>query len=398
MQAQNEPMKPSILLPALLLWSACADPAPHATLELVESVPSETTLGSEDLRATHAVWMEAFDGASERLDLAFFYTSDVAPSRLTPLIAAVERAAERGVRVRLLTDAGFYKTYPEIPDRLGAHAGIDVRLYDMKETTGGGVLHAKYMVIDADLAFLGSPNFDYRSLEHIQELGVLMKSAPLAQALRAVFDLDWAIAAGEPRPAARATSTAQLHLAEGEALSVRPVFSPPTLLPDPETADLPWLLEWIGSAESTLRVQLLSYSRYAVLDDALRAAAARGVVVELLVADWNKRPRSLAALKELQSLPGIEVRFVTIPESSAGFVPYARVIHAKYMLVDGVRSWIGTSNWSRGYFEDSRNVGLLVEGRSFAERLERFFQRGWDSEYAETLDVDREYEVPRIGE
>ena len=77
MQAQNEPMKPSILLPALLLWSACADPAPHAILELVESVPSETTLGSEDLRATDAVWMEAFDGASERLDLAFFYTSDV---------------------------------------------------------------------------------------------------------------------------------------------------------------------------------------------------------------------------------------------------------------------------------------------------------------------------------
>ena len=95
---------------------------------------------------------------------------------------------------------------------------------------------------------------------------------------------------------------------------------------------------------------------------------------------------------------GIEVRFVTIPVHSSGFVPYSRVVHAKYMLVDGERAWLGTSNWSRGYFEESRNVGILFEGRAFAERLERYFAKGWNSEYAETLDPEREYEVPRIGE
>ena len=66
--------------------------------------------------------------------------------------------------------------------------------------------------------------------------------------------------------------------------------------------------------------------------------------------------------------------------------------------VHGNKSRGCTSNWSRGYFEESRNVGLLVEGRSFAERLERFFASGWDCDYAETLDPDAEYVVPRIGE
>jgi len=390
-------MKTNLLVLSALLLGACAPLSPRDTIELVESAPVESTLAHGDLRATHDVWLEVIEGAHERLDLAFFYASDQAPSRLTPLVAAVVRAADRGVHVRLLTDAGFYETYPAIPDELGRHTGIDVRLFDMEAATGGGVLHAKYLLVDDEEAFIGSANFDWRSLEHIQELGVLVNSARIATALRDIFEIDWALAGGEARPAPRDVTRAELAYGP-DSVRVRPVFSPPGQLADASSHDLPVLLEWIAAAEECVRVQLLSYSRYDVLDDALRAAAKRGVRVELLVADWNKRPYSLADLKSLQCLAGVEVRFVTVPQASSGFVPYARVIHAKYMVVDGKRAWLGTSNWSRGYFEESRNVGLLIEGRSFAERLERFFASGWDCDYAETVDPDAEYAVPRIGE
>ena len=58
----------------------------------------------------------------------------------------------------------------------------------------------------------------------------------------------------------------------------------------------------------------------------------------------------------------IEVKLVTIPEWSGGFIPFARVIHAKYLVVDAEHSWLGTSNWSKDYFFKSRNVGIVVNG------------------------------------
>ena len=42
---------------------------------------------------------------------------------------------------------------------------------------GRGILHAKYMVADGHAGYLGSHNFDWRSLTHVQELGLLIRDA-----------------------------------------------------------------------------------------------------------------------------------------------------------------------------------------------------------------------------
>jgi phosphatidylserine/phosphatidylglycerophosphate/cardiolipin synthase-like enzyme len=92
------------------------------------------------------------------------------------------------------------------------------------------------------------------------------------------------------------------------------------------------------------------------------------------------------------------VRLATVPQDPAGFVPYARVVHAKYVVVDGERAWIGTSNWERSYFYESRNAGLILEGTALAGTLEAFFRGGWTSDYAVPVDPDATYAAPRIGE
>ena len=111
------------------------------------------------------------DGARSSIDLAEFYASDAPGSRLAPVIAALERAAARGVAVRGLFDAKFAQTYPDTIARLGALENVQTRLLDLKPVTGG-VLHAKYFLVDGRATWLGSQNLDWRSLEHIQELGV----------------------------------------------------------------------------------------------------------------------------------------------------------------------------------------------------------------------------------
>ena len=400
------------VLTLALLLTACAAPpkeaaSPRTTFELVETAPVETTLGSDDLREFQEVWLELIGEARQTIKLAHFYASERAPSRLTPVIEALEAAAARGVRIYFLAEARFAETYPDTLARLDRRLGIEVKLLDLESWTDG-VLHAKAMYVDGEVSCVGSANFDWRALEHIQELGALVRSPEVTAVFERAFDRDWGEFHahdvgdfGRAAPGAEAFPV-QLRLESGDQVRVTPVLSPLPLLVRKDSWDLPRLVDWIDGAEEQVLVQLLTYrlrdDGWTVLDDALRRAARRGVAVRLLVADWGKRRGTVEGLQALVREPGVEVRFASLPQAAQGHIPYARVVHAKYMVADGRRSWIGTSNWERGYFHASRNVGLLVEGRSSGERLQRFFADVWDSAYAEEVDPDATYEPPRIGD
>ena len=381
------------------------------TVELVETWPRGTTLDHADIRDTHVVWLEVIDAAKSSLDLAHFYASDDptpgATSRLEPIVVAIERAAARGVVVRGLFDAKFHKTYPELIGRLAKSENVTTRLLDLKDVTSG-VLHAKYFVVDGRVTFLGSQNFDWRSLEHIQELGVLVHSAPVGSAFREAFDLDWRIAGGETSTESNSRAADAFPLRSGEgtnAFTITPVYSPAALAPDPRLWDLPRIVALIDAAKTSVRIQLLTYrmtnrdgTYFEEIENALRRAAARGAKVQLLLADWCMRKGTIEGLQGLEPLANVEVKLVTIPQDSAGFVPFARVIHSKYLAVDGRAAWIGTSNWEKDYFEESRNVGLVIEGGPLPTRLDAYFQGGWNGPYAKAIDPCASYTPPRIGE
>jgi phosphatidylserine/phosphatidylglycerophosphate/cardiolipin synthase-like enzyme len=189
----------------------------------------------------------------------------------------------------------------------------------------------------------------------------------------------------------------------GERLTLTPALSPRGFLPDESRWDLPELVKRLDDARLSVHLQVLTYkpamrdgSPFLELDQALRRAAGRGVRVQVLVADWSKRSGTIEPLQRLAEVPGIEIRLSTIPRWSGGFIPFARVVHAKYLVVDGRVAWVGTSNWEGDYFLKSRNVGLVVEGTSFGARLERVFASGWSGPYVERLDPQRAYASPNI--
>jgi len=393
-----------------LLFLLAGPAAAEEVLELVESVPVETVLDHPDLRDAWQVWPEMIDRSQKTLDFAEFYASDdpaSRQSRLETVVQAVERAAARGVRVRFLAEKQFQKTYPETLTRLGKMPGAEVRIYDFG-ALGGGVLHAKYFLVDGREVYMGSQNFDWRSLQHIQELGARIVEPAVARAFADVFETDWALAGGGDRRA-RVRLTKDLFPVRvgdtADAPEITPVFSPRGWLPDPTLWDLPRLVEMIDRATKTVRVQLLTYkttsrdgSYFDDLEAALRRAAVRGVKVQLLVADWSKRKGTIEGLQSLQTLPELDVRLSTIPPWSGGFVPFARVTHAKYLVVDGRRSWIGTGNWEGDYFFQSRNAGLIFDSPTVGARLDRFFEDAWGSPYAYDVDPCATYEPPRTAE
>jgi phosphatidylserine/phosphatidylglycerophosphate/cardiolipin synthase-like enzyme len=389
-------------LAGLLAVAACgtapapapARPTPAApAIELVETVPIETTLDHPELRDAAEVWLEMIAGARTSIDLAQFYASNHQPSRLEPIVVALEAAVARGLRVRLLAERGFVKTYPDTLDRL-ARAGVGVRHLDLKDVPGGGgILHAKYFVVDDRDAFVGSQNFDWRALEHNGELGARVRDPAVVAGIAAIFAADWARAGGEPVP------TRAAPLPRGP---ITLVASPRDLLPAGVAWDLPRLVALIDGATATISVQALGYrsdtdgNRWDELEAPLLRAAQRGVQVQLLLADWCKRPWLIGGLQRLARVPNISVRLTTIPLWSGGFLPFARVTHAKVLVVDGKRGWLGNSNWEKNYFYKSRNLGLLVDDPGVAAQLARFFGTLWTSPYAVPVDPDASYTPPRI--
>lgn len=383
--------------------AACAAPPPRgpravtappgAEIELVESTPIETTLDNLDVRDAADVWPEMIGRARRSVDVAELYASDAEDereSRLGPTVRAIEQAVRRGVRVRLLADGGFSQKYPATLERLGK-AGVDVRTIDCSARYGG-VQHAKYFVIDGEEAFVGSQNFDWRALAHIHEIGARVRSREIAGALLDVFETDWALA----EPASSAEARARAHPAApevtgraGEALAL--YASPKGWLPDESRWELPRIVSLLDGAARSISLQVLEYtivnrdkSAFTTLDAAIRRAASRGVRVRLLVSEWGAKPGSDArsSVDALAALPNVEVRVLTIPPWSGGEIPFARVAHAKYLVVDGRAAWIGTSNWQGDYFFRSRNVSLVVEGGPVVARLGRVFDDAWSSRYA----------------
>ena len=290
----------AIALPA----GARAEPAAAPTVELVETAPIETTLDHPDLPEAADVWRQMIAGARHTIDLAEFYVTNAPNSRLQPVIDALVAAAARGVMVRLLVDDGFARHEAATLEALAATHALAIRRLDM-HARAGGILHAKYFVVDGADAYLGSQNFDWRSLTHIQELGVRLRSAALAGVLADLFETDWALAGGgaaAARTHAHATDRFPLVAGEGASRSeLTPVYSPRGWLPDEKLWELPRIVAMIDGAKTSVRVQLLTYKPFAELDGALRRAAARGVTVELLVSDWCKRKGCVEGVQRLRA-------------------------------------------------------------------------------------------------
>ena len=140
-------------------------------------------------RSIERVYMEAIRQARHRIDLVtpYFY-----PDR--HFRTALTKAAERGVRVRLLLQG-------KVDYRI---AGLAARvLYDELLAKGVQIfeytpayLHAKMAVIDADWSTLGSSNIDPLSLLLNLEANVVAHDAPFAE--RVAEELEIAISASRP--------------------------------------------------------------------------------------------------------------------------------------------------------------------------------------------------------
>jgi phosphatidylserine/phosphatidylglycerophosphate/cardiolipin synthase-like enzyme len=376
--------------------------------ELVQTAPVETPLHSDDLRSAAVVWTELFDNAKREIVLGQFYAVNKPGSAFEKVVEHLTAAGKRGVKIRFLLDQkGVGLSEKSTIEQLKAIPNLELRILDFNKLTGNGIIHAKYMVVDGATAYIGSQNFDWRSFEHIHETGLRITDAKVVGQVLAIFNQDWRAQAlteqGVKAPALNVVNQAgDIH--QGAFLLASPNQYNPSGVGNSETG-LPALL---AEARSEVRIQLLDYAPlsygpkgtrpyYAVIDNAVRAAANRGVKIKLMVSNWNLEQPALPYLKSLAILPNVEIRVVTLPAASTGFIPFARVIHSKTMVIDNQLAWVGTSNWSGGYMDLSRNLEVVMRDEKMARRLAALQEQTWSSPYAQALDINKQYAKPAKG-
>jgi cardiolipin synthase A/B len=265
--------------------------------------------------------LDEIAAARHSIDLEVYIVTDEA------ILQALEDAQRRGVEVRVILEEhpfGGGGGQEEIFARL-EQAGIAVRW-------GNPVFrftHIKLLIIDDAVAIIMNQNLTESAFTGNREFGVVTNRPDAVRAATAVFAADWTRGV-EPDPGPLVVSPTNardqlLALTEGARVSL----------------DL--------YAEVLRDPQLL---------DALATAAERGVRVRIIVSPSTDFE---AEMDELTA-SGVDIRL-----SSSLY------IHAKLIVADGERAFVGSQNLSATSLDQNREIGIIVEDPVNLSRLTRTF-------------------------
>ncbi|CAA9555337.1 MAG: Cardiolipin synthetase [uncultured Thermomicrobiales bacterium] len=148
-------------------WTRAAEPSPGPLI--VSPVDSRSTL------------IGLIDAAAVSLDIYAEVMRDEA------VLVAIERAEDRGVAVRLLMSPEYGDDDRGSAERERlATSGVEIRY------ARGVYVHAKAIVADGTVAWIGSQNFTSTSLDDNREVGIVLDDPANVSRVSGVFDLDFA--------------------------------------------------------------------------------------------------------------------------------------------------------------------------------------------------------------
>lgn len=331
------------------------------------------------------------DTATRFVNVEFYIVSFDATTR--GFFAALERAVQRGVQVRLLADyvasrrvSGHDETFAEL-DRIGVKWSymLPVRPFKGEYSRPDLRNHRKLVIVDGLVAFVGSQNLidrSYNSPKNLkrglkwQEL-VTRVSGPIVAATNAVFLSDWYLETDE-----LLGDEANLPAGDvprdpsADALVCQVVPSGPGY--DSEN-NLRQFLTLVTSAQR----KVIITSPYFVPDEAMMyaitSACQRGLDVQLFVSEIGDQGSVWHAQRSYYR--PLLTAGVTIWLYQAPFI-----LHSKHLSIDDDVAVIGSSNMDIRSFALNSEVTLLVRGTEFVRQMREVEQGYRDAGRVLTLE------------
>lgn len=291
------------------------------------------------------------DAATHHAHLLYYIAA--ADRSTEPVLAALVRAAGRGVRCRLVYDwQGSRRGARGLLDRLAGtgvevRAALPLRVLSRRATRTDLRNHRKVAVVDGRAGYVGSHNFvDPGFLPGLvyEDLTARVRG-PLVPQLQMVFTSDWWLEAGE-----RLTDGAYFPAAEPAGEAVGQV-----LASGPEFPAQNFQRVLVDVAHRARR-RLTLVTPYLVPDEpllhALETAARRGAAVRLVVAGVVDQP--LVRLCQ-------ESYYSQLLAAGAEVHQYrGRFLHAKLAVADDTLAVVGTCNADIRSFQLNAEVSLLL--------------------------------------
>lgn len=307
--------------------------------------PDESVDRADYADGIDSVLAAAIDAASDMLDIAAFELNS------DPIHAAIARAADRGLRVRIVADDdhGLHdERNPHLRDLL--QRGIAVR-----DDSRSGLMHNKFAIIDRETVWTGSWNYTVNGTYRNNNNVLVLESADAVYAYQAEFDemferAEFGITSSDD-------GIVQFDHAGGE---VSIVFAPEA----DETSAL--VAEIIGAVQS-IRFMTFVFSLDELAEAMLSQAASRDVTVEGV---FEKR-NSTASWSQL---PALYCAGAAVRQDGNRYV-----LHHKVIIIDDHTVITGSFNFSRSAEKNNDENIVIVRNAALADLYLQEWQRIWDS-------------------
>ena len=290
--------------------------------------------------------LEAIAGAQESLRIKMFVFSDPV------LLAAVVAAHKRGVKVQVMLNPARRGGEPEnVATRKKLEkAGVEV----IDSNPAFSVTHEKSMVVDDELAFVKSLNWETKNFTETRDYAVTTAHANEVAEIVSCFEADWH----------RKTFDVGKH------------------------ARLIWcnhngrdrIAEFIDGAKHTLFIQNERYQDAVIIERLVRAVN-RGVKIHVM----TRSPHTLKKQKLVEGVGGI--RILNDVGVKVHKLKHLK-LHAKMLLADGKRAIVGSINLSPGSFDSRRELAIEVDDRHTVKRLHHVARHDW--KHSHPLDLTDE--------
>jgi cardiolipin synthase A/B len=295
---------------------------------------------------------------------------------------SLSAAARRGVRVRVLIDAvGGLQIEKGLVDKMD-EAGVAVEWF--RKPWLNSVLkqnhrcHRKVLVADEAVAFTGGVGIaqewcgDARNSSEWRDTHIQVRG-PVVDGLVAAFAQNWAESGRELYDA---SDRFPQHSQAGSSVAQVVRGSASLGWDDLQTT----FRVMLDTAQQRLRLATAYFAPDEFFLNRLCAAAERGVDVDVLLPGphADKRVCQLASEATYQMLIERGVRVWNFQPS---------MMHAKIMMVDGVASVVGSSNFNRRSLDHDEEVMLVALDRDVVSALERDFDA--DLERSREIDLSR---------
>jgi phosphatidylserine/phosphatidylglycerophosphate/cardiolipin synthase-like enzyme len=292
--------------------------------------------------AGDAVIVDAIHGAKKSALLEMYLLTD------TKIISALEEAASHNVTVRVMLETHPYGSGSISPtetlDKLKA-AGVQAQ----PASPNFSLTHEKGMVIDASTAYIMTSNFTLSALGVSKttlnrEYGIIDPNPQDVQTVTDIFNADW--------------NHSSIQQIDDPNLVVSPVNS------------RSMFLALINSAHKSLTIEAEEMQDSEV-EQALVNASKHGVQVQVIL------PTPSGGASDTNS-DGI----TTIHQGSTQVKEDARLyMHAKIIIVDGQKAFVGSENISTASLNRNRELGIVVSDSGVLTTLSQTFQADWSDSH-----------------